>query len=306
MKIIITGSCGHIGSYVVENLSKIKKVKTAILIDNLKSNRFNSIFNLKNKPKIFFFQRDLTNKKSLNDFKNVDLIIHCASITTAAASFKNKKEMYYNNIECMKNVINYCKKNKSKLIHISSTSIYGKSSSLVNESDTHLIKPQSPYADIKLIEEKMLNKIKRKIKFVSFRFGTITGISKGMRFHTAVNKFCLDASLNRGITIYKTAYNQVRPYLSVRDAFKVFKFCIEKNFFNNDIFNALSGNFTVRQILNKIKKYKKKINIKYVDTPLLNQLSYHVDQSKIQKYGLKLNADITLDIKNTINLFKNI
>ena len=65
MKIIITGSCGHIGSYVVENLSKIKKVKTAILIDNLKSNRFNSIFNLKNKPKIFFFQRDLTNKKSL-------------------------------------------------------------------------------------------------------------------------------------------------------------------------------------------------------------------------------------------------
>ena len=54
MKIIITGSCGHIGSYIVENLSKIKKVKTAILIDNLKSNRFNSIFNLKNKPKIFF------------------------------------------------------------------------------------------------------------------------------------------------------------------------------------------------------------------------------------------------------------
>ena len=42
MKIIITGSCGHIGSYIVENLPKIKKIKTAILIDNLESNRFNS------------------------------------------------------------------------------------------------------------------------------------------------------------------------------------------------------------------------------------------------------------------------
>ncbi len=306
MKIIITGSCGHIGSYVVENLSKIKKVKTAILIDNLKSNRFNSIFNLKNKPKIFFFQRDLTNKKSLNDFKNVDLIIHCASITTAAASFKNKNEMYYNNIECMKTVINYCKKNKSKLIHISSTSIYGKSSNLVSESDTHLIKPQSPYADIKLIEEKMLNKIKRKIKFVSFRFGTITGISKGMRFHTAVNKFCLDASLNRGITIYKTAYNQVRPYLSVRDAFKVFKFCIEKNFYNNQTYNALSGNYSVGQIIAKIKRYKKKVKIKYISSPIMNKINFIVSTKKLKNAGLNLNSEIITDIKNTINLFKNI
>ncbi len=59
MKIIITGSCGHIGSYIVENLPKIKKIKTAILIDNLESNRFNSIFNLKNKPKFFFFREIL-------------------------------------------------------------------------------------------------------------------------------------------------------------------------------------------------------------------------------------------------------
>ncbi len=306
MKIIITGSCGHIGSYIVENLSKIKKIKTAILIDNLKSNRFNSIFNLKKKPKIFFFQKDLTYRKSLNDFKNIDLIIHCASTTTAAASFKNRKKMYFNNIECMKNVIEYCKKNKSKLIHISSTSIYGKSSKIVNESDTHLIKPQSPYADIKLIEEKMLQKVKRKIKYVSFRFGTITGVSKGMRFHTAVNKFCLDASLNRGITIYKTAYNQVRPYLSVRDAFKVFKFCIENNFYNNETYNALSGNYSVKQIIGKIKKYKKKIKIKYISSPIMNRVNYVVSTKKLKSAGLNLNSEILTDIKNTINLFKNI
>ena len=112
--------------------------------------------------------------------------------------------------------------------------------------------------------------------------------------------------MNEKIKVYKNAMDQYRPYLSVRDSFKVFKFCIEKNFFKNDIFNALSGNFTVRQIINKIKKYKKKISISYVDTPLLNQLSYHVDQSKIRKNGLRLNADITVDIKDTIDLFKNI
>jgi UDP-glucose 4-epimerase len=81
---------------------------------------------------------------------------------------------------------------------------------------------------------------------------------KGIRFHTAVNKFCLNAAINEDIKVYQTALHQYRPYLSLKDAFKTFKFCIEKNFFKKDIYNALSGNFTVHQILNKVKKYKKK------------------------------------------------
>ena len=82
-----------------------------------------------------------------------------------------------------------------------------------------------------------------------------------MRFHTAVNKFCLDASLNGNINVYKTALNQFRPYLSLSDAFKTFKFTIEKNFFKNDVYNVLSENCTVNDILNKIKKFKKKVKI---------------------------------------------
>ena len=99
-----------------------------------------------------------------------------------------------------------------------------------------------------------------------------------MRFHTAVNKFCLDASLGNNITVYKTALHQFRPYLSLEDAFRVFKFTIENDFFKNDIFNALSENCTVKNILDKIKKYKKNITIKFVSSPIMNQLSYHVDK----------------------------
>ncbi len=307
MKILVTGACGHIGSYFLENVHKIKKVKKTILVDNLESNRFTSLFNNLKKNNLNFYKRDLNDRKSLNDIKNIDVVIHLASMTNAAKSFGKEKEMFTNNLNCLDTVIDFCLKNKSKLIHLSSTSVYGKQTNIVDENcEERFLLPQSPYAKIKLIEEKKLLKLKNKISYNTFRFGTIAGVSKGIRFHTAVNSFCINAAMNEKINVYKNAIDQYRPYLSVRDAFKVFKFCIEKNFFNNDIFNALSGNFTVRQILNKIKKYKKKINIKYVDTPLLNQLSYHVDQSKIQKYGLKLNADITLDIKNTINLFKNI
>ena len=307
MNLLITGGCGHIGSYLIENLSKIKKIKKTFVIDSLESTQINSIFNTKKKNNVKFFLRDLSKKNSLIDFKKIDYVIHLASMTNAASSFNRKNEMYKNNLNCMKNIINFCIRNKSKLIHISSTSVYGKQTNLVDETcEKKYLKPQSPYADIKLIEEKMLKKLNKKLKYVTFRFGTISGVSKGMRFHTAVNKFCLNASLNEPITVYKTALNQYRPYLSLRDAFKLFKFTIEKDFFKKDIYNAISENCTVKQILKKITNYKKKISIKFVSSKIMNQLSYHVDKKKLQNEGLFLQNKIEIDIKNTLNLLKNI
>jgi hypothetical protein len=68
----------------------------------------------------------------------------------------------------------------------------------------------------------------------------------------------------------------------------------------------LSGNFTVGQILKKIKKYKKNINVKFVSSEIMNQLSYHVSKKKIEKEGLYLNYNIEKDIKDTLKLLGNI
>ena len=307
MNLLITGGCGHIGSYIIDNIKMIKKIKKTIIIDNLKTTQINSLFNSKKKNNLKFYIRDLTKQDSLKDIKKIDYVIHLASMTNAAGSFSKKKEMYKNNLTCMKNIINFCIKKKAKLIHISSTSVYGKQTNLVDETcEKKYLKPQSPYADIKLIEEKMLKQAKDKLRYVTFRFGTISGTSKGMRFHTAVNKFCLNAALNEPITVYKTALNQFRPYLALTDAFLLFKFTIENNFFKNDIYNALSENYTVNQILNKIRKYKKRISIKFVSSPIMNQLSYHVDKKKINEEGFFFRNKIETDIKNTLNLLRNI
>ena len=307
MKVLITGACGHIGSFLAENIHKVKGISKVILVDNLKSNRFNSLYNLEKKNNLSFFLRDLNNLNVLNDFHNVDVIIHCASMTNAEKSFEKEKEMYINNLNCLKTAMKYCINRNTKLIHLSSTSVYGKQTDLVDENcEMRFLKPQSPYAKIKLIEERLLKKNSNKLKYNTFRFGTIAGVSKGIRFHTAVNNFCLNAAIGEKIKVYKTALHQYRPYLSIRDSFKVFKFCLENNFFENDIFNVLSGNFTVNQILNKIKKIKKRIKIIYVNSPIMNQLSYHVDDKKIKKKGLILKSNIDVDIKNTLLLFKNL
>ena len=166
MKLLITGACGHIGSYIVEHVHKINKIKEVLLIDNFNAHRYHTLFNLNKKINFKFYNLDLS-KSNLDKFKKVDYVIHCASLTNAQGSFSIKKEMYRNNINCMKNIINYCKIYKAKLIHISSTSVYGKQVKIVNEDDESLLKPQSPYAEIKLIEEKMLKKNNKKIKYIT-------------------------------------------------------------------------------------------------------------------------------------------
>ena len=307
MKILITGACGHIGSYFIENLYKIKKVKKAILVDSLTSNRFNSLFNTNTKNKIEFHLKDLNDDRSLNQFENISIVFHFASMTNAEKSFGKEKEMFSNNLNCLETVIKFCKRTGAKLVHLSSTSVYGKQTDLVDETcEKKYLKPQSPYAKIKIIEENILKKNTKLIRYNTFRFGTIAGVSKGIRFHTAVNSFCLNAAIGEKIKVYKTALHQYRPYLSLTDAFKLFKFCIENDFFENDIYNVVSNNFTVNQIINKIKKLKKNIKISYVNSAIMNQLSYHVDKKKLSNRGLFLNSNLDRDVADTLNLFKNI
>ena len=306
MKILITGGLGHIGSYLIENIGKIKFVKKIYVIDNFSTSRYCSLFNLpKTDKKIYFYQKDLAAANELKNFKNTDIVINLASLTDAESSLNIKNKVYKNNLGIFKNILTYCKKNSSKLIHISSTSVYGEQKGLVDENCKKL-RPKSPYAKVKVIEENILKKNKDKINFVSYRFGTISGISKGMRFHTAINKFSLYTFLGQPLPIWKSMMNKPRPYLSLKDAFKVIKFTIENNFFNNETFNILSQHLTLKKIISYFKKYKKSIKIKYVKSKLINQYSYKVSNKKFSKRALMLKSNIHHDIKSTLKMFRNI
>ena len=268
------------------------------MIDNMMTQRFPSLFNLPSSVKYQFIEGDVSQMNLKSIFTGADAVIHLAAITDAAGSIDMAEELEANNFQSTLKVAEACIDAGAPLIALSSTSVYGTQNDKVDENCAESeLQPQSPYANTKLKEEELISALvkEKSLKAIHCRFGTIFGISPGMRFHTAVNKFCLNAAFNQKISVYKTALNQFRPYLSVRDCFKLFQFCIEKNFFKNDIFNALSGNYTVNQIISKIKKRKKNIRIKFVKTKIMNQLSYHVDDSKIKSYGLNLNSDIVVD-----------
>lgn len=302
MKILLTGGLGHIGSYLINYLKNIKNIKKIYLVDNLSNDRFDVLFNIKNK-RIHFIYGDLTNKNFYKTLPKADLVIHLASITNAEKSLQYKKNIYFNNLETFKNIIKFCKKFNSKLIHFSSTSVYGPQKGIVNENQQELL-PQSPYAEVKLLEEKILSK-QNKIKYISLRLGTISGFSQGMRFHTAVNKFCFNAVMNLPIPIWDNALNLFRPYLSLKDLLRTIKYILKNNFFPNDIFNIISENKTVKQILKIIENKNIKIKKKFITSKISQKTSFMTSKEKIEKFNLKLNAKIADDISYTIKRLKN-
>ena len=97
-----------------------------------------------------------------------------------------------------------------------------------------------------------------------------------------------------------------RPYLSLSDVLKVFKFTIENSFFNNNTFNILSQNLTLKKIISYFKKYKKNIRINYETSKLTNQHSYKISNKKFSKQALVLKSKIQFDIKSTLKIFRSI
>jgi len=305
VKIVITGALGHIGSSLIRILPKEVKNIEIIMIDNLLSQRYCSLFDLPSEYKYTFIEASILDYDLDLLFRDAYCVIHLAAITNAAESFGNEKEVENVNFNGTKKVINACINNNAKLIFLSTTSIYGTQKSIVDENCSNdELKPQSPYAESKLKSEQELKKYDDKLNYVILRFGTIFGYSIGMRFHTAVNKFIWQSVMNQPISVWKTAYNQKRPYLDLEDAISSISFLIKNDIFDNEIYNVLTMNATVKEIVSEIKNTIDNITINFVDTKIMNQLSYDVSNQKIQKLGFSFNGNIK-NIKKTISLLKN-
>ena len=123
-----------------------------------------------------------------------------------------------------------------------------------------------------------------------------------MRFHTAVNKFVWQACLGQPITVWKTAMNQKRPYLDVDDAVRSILFIMENELFNNEIYNVVTENATVEDIVQIIKTKILDVNVEFVESRIMNQLSYTVLSSKIISKGFKYRGNLERGLFNTIKL----
>ncbi|MFN3665679.1 MAG: NAD-dependent epimerase/dehydratase family protein [Sediminibacterium sp.] len=304
MKIVITGALGHIGSYVSRDIAFQFPGAEIVMIDNMMTQRFPSLFNMPTVGHYRFIDGDVTNMELEKEFSNTDVVIHLAAITDAAGSFDRAEQLEANNFTATSRVAAACNKVGAKLIALSSTSVYGTQNELVDENCTiDDLKPQSPYAATKLKEEALITTLgKSGLKAIVCRFGTIYGASQGMRFHTAVNKFCWQAVMGQPITVWRTAYDQKRPYLDLMDASNAFAFIIKNNLFDGAIYNVLTQNSTVKDIVDTIKDFVPSLEVTFVDNKIMNQLSYEVSSKKITDKGFLFHGNLKKSIAKTVSL----
>ena len=307
MKIVVTGAIGHIGSYLIRDLAVQFPGAEIVMIDNMMTQRFPSLFNLPVLGRYRFIEGDVTRIDLQPILKDAHVLIHLAAITDAAGSFDKADLLEANNYQSTLKVAEACAQTGTRLIALSSTSVYGTQNEVVAEDcSSDELKPQSPYAITKLKEEQLVTKlcIESNLKAISCRFGTIFGASPGMRFHTAVNKFCWQAVMGQPITVWSTAYDQKRPYLDLFDAARAIAFIIRKDLFDGRIYNVLTHNATVRQVVDTVREFVPNLQVSFVDNKIMNQLSYEVSCERFVTEGFVFAGDLRRGIGETISLLR--
>jgi len=307
MKILITGGLGHIGSGFLHSV-RADDFDEIIILDNISTQRYASLFELPFEKRVRFIEEDIMTSDLSIIVAQADAVLHLAAITDAERSCDIPDKVRAVNFDGVRLIAESCLKNNKPLIFPSTTSVYGTQQNVVDESCGEAeLKPQSPYAESKLEAEQMLAELKeRGLRFVTFRLGTIVGKSAGMRFHTAVNRFTWQASIGRPITVWRTALDQKRPYLDLNDAVRAFKFALKKNMFDGNVYNLVTSNHTVREIVERIRRKIPELKVELVDSKIMNQLSYEVRADRIKEKGFCFEGNIFSRIDETLDMLRGL
>ena len=275
MRILITGACGYQGTKLIPLLLSKKHKVTAIdtqwFGNKLKKNK-----NLKN------YKKNILDIKK-NDLKEIDVIIHLASIANDPMGDLNKNLTW--EVSCLgtMQLLELAVKNKvKKFIYASSASVYGvKKEKKVIE--TLSLKPISTYNKAKMIAEKTILSYSNKIDVTIVRPATVCGVSPRMRFDLSVNMMAYQAIKNKKMTVF--GGQQTRPNIHIDDLLDLYQFFLKKNKKFNGIFNAGFENLKIIEIAKKVKKiipaeikiFKNNIDIR----------DYRLDSSKLLSLGFK-------------------
>ncbi len=244
MKILITGGAGFIGSHLVEYLTKNKKIKKIIVIDNLKDgSKKNLLIALKSK-KVTLIKNDIRNKNSIKKYLNgVHTVIHLAALSDIVPSIEEPLEYLETNFNGTLNILEAMRLKKVKrIIYSASSSCYG-IPFRVPTSEKDKINPMYPYAFSKYVGEQLIQHYAKiyKINYISFRLFNVYGTRSrtNTAYGAALGVFLKQKLENRKFTIVGSG-NQKRDFINVLDVCSVFEKAIFSKI-KNQIYNIGYG-----------------------------------------------------------------
>ena len=302
MRVVITGALGHIGSRLIREFAVQCPGAEVVMIDNLATERYASLYNLPDGCSYAFIEADVLTTDLERAFAGATAVVHLAALTNVART-DLRDLMERVNVHGTERVARACATLGIPMLFPSTTSVYGVANGVVTEDcPRENLQPQSPYAGWKLQSEEWLRSLGREagLRFAIFRMGTIFGPSVGMRFHTAVNHFCWRAVSGQPIEVWQTASHQFRPYLDLSDAVRAMLFVIRNGGFDGRVYNVLTLNATVAHVVEVLATFVPNLRINYVESPLMNTLSYHVDNTRFSRLGFQVSGSLDRGIGATV------
>ena len=292
-KVIVTGGLGFIGSNLIELL--IKKNFFVVNIDKgtYSSNRYN-VKDFQNSNRYKFLKLDINNKR-LKDifFKYKPIgIFNLAAETHVDRSIDDPHDFIqsnivgvYNLLECFKK---YSRKNKSKLIHISTDEVYGDILK-GRSSENYPYQPSSPYAASKASSDHLVSSYVRTFNLPAIITNCSNNFGPKQHPEKLIPKLIYNIINNKPLPIYGRGTNS-REWIFVNDHCEA----LVKIFLKGKIgqfYNVGSNkNLNNLQVANTLLKYSKKIfkignktKIIFVKDRPGHDLRYALNSNKLKK-----------------------
>ena len=317
--ILVTGGLGFIGSNLIELL--LKKKFRVINVDKISySSNFYNTKEFKNSKKYRFIKCDIRDKKIkkiIFKYKPI-CIFNLAAESHVDRSIDSPENFIQSNIVGVYNLLesfkNFCKKKKSKLIHISTDEVYG--DVITGRSlESHPYNPSSPYAASKAASDHLVSSYIRTYNLPAI----ITNCSNnyGPRQHPEkfIPKIIYNILNNKPIPIYGKGKNS-REWLYVKDhceaLFKIFQKGKVGQFYNIGSNKNVINKDLCKEIIKLTKEFinvGKKVKINFVKDRPGHDVRYALNSNKIKKEikwspktsfkdGLKLTIKWYLNNKN--------
>ncbi len=291
MKILLTGSCGYVGSSLVPLLlDKGHELRT---FDNeWFGNDLPTNDNLKHTKKDI---KDLEEK----DFEGIDRVIHLANIANDPSAELNPTLSWEVNVLATQRMAEFAvKSGVEQFIYASSGSVYGvKDEDHVTE-DLELV-PISVYNKTKMVSERVLLSYKDEMKVINVRPATVCGVSPRMRLDVSVNLLTFQALKNKKITVF--GGDQVRPNIHMKDMVRVYDHFLE-NFEKIDSGNFNAG-FENISILDIAESVRQRIQCEIIITESNDPRSYRQNSDKLMATGFEQKYFVSDAVDEVVNSY---
>ncbi len=334
-KILVTGGAGYIGSHTIVELLHSNQYDV-ISIDNFINSTaltFDYIYKITGQH-IQNLPIDLCDFEAVHSFFErhpIDGIIHFAALKSVPESVSNPLLYYHNNVTSLTNILACVEKfNIQTFVFSSSCAVYGDIESLpVMEALT--LQPKSPYANTKLIGEKIvedLTNANKRIHSMSLRYFNPVGADQSGLIgenKTSENLFQILCKTASGDLPFLTVYGDdyptrdgtcIRDYIHVSDIANAHVHALEYLFANKDdslrrheIVNLGTGDgLSVNEIIQTFEQVTRiKINTRYGQRRKGDIAAIYSDTQKAEKIlNWKAQNDITKMVESSWNWYSKI